>query len=315
MRARNVPFGSMFGWIPATFRLVSGNFGAMAVATILTLLFGLLMAAPMFGWMIHSLKGLGSPGVPQPQEMTGFWITYAITIVVGIVLGPPLLAGWFRLCRDADRGAAVSGAQVLAPYTDAALWPRVLVFVLLGTLMYAAVFGLLFLVFGGAFTGLMAMQAANEAALRAGQSPPPPDMALLAQMMLMYVVMLPTLFVLQFVYMVGLAEVSLRPTSPVAAFTEAFKGVLRNVFKLLLLLFIVGAIAGVVMTILVLVFGLLAMGLAFISPILAMIVMGLVYVALLMVMYPMMFAGNYFVWKDMVGDDPPQAIDPGSVAA
>ena len=315
MRARSVPFGSMFGWIPATFRLVAGNVGAMAVATLLTLLFGLLMATPMFVWMISSLKGLGSPGVPQPQDMTGFWITYAITIVVGIALGPPLLAGWFRLCRDADRGSPVSGTQVLAPYTDAALWPRVLVFVLLGTLMYAVVFGLLYLVFGGAFTGLVAMQAANEAALRAGQSPPPPDMALLAQMMLMYIVMLPTMFILQFVYMIGLAEVSLRPTSPVTAFAEAFKGVLLNVFKLLLLLFIVGAIAGVVMTILVLVFGLLAMGLAFISPIVAMVVMGLVYVALLMVIYPVMFAGNYFVWKDMVGEETLPAIDAGSVAA
>ena len=29
MRARSVTLGSMFGWIPATFRLVTGNFGAM----------------------------------------------------------------------------------------------------------------------------------------------------------------------------------------------------------------------------------------------------------------------------------------------
>ena len=314
MRARSVPFGSMFAWIPATFRLVAGNFGALAVATVLTLLVGLLMAAPFLFYMFQSLPALGSPGVPMPQDMTGFWVAYGVFIIASLVVMPPLLAGWFRLCAAADRGEAISGTQVLAAYRDGGAWARLLVFVLLGTLMYALVVGVMFLLFRGAFTGLIELQAANEAALATGAAPPPPDMALLAQVMIMYVVLLPTMFVLQFVYMVGLAEVALRTTSAVAAFAEAFGGVLRNLLKLLLLMFIVGAIAGVLMTILVLVFALLAAALSFVSPVLSMVVIGLAYLVLLLVMYPLMFAGNYFVWKDMLGGDGP-APEAGAVAA
>jgi hypothetical protein len=308
MRARSVPFGSMFGWIPSTFRLVSGNFGAMSVATLLTLAFGLLLAAPMFVFYFKSPSGLGSPGVPPPQDMGGFWIAYAVTVCAGIVLGPPLLAGWFRLCAAADRGAPVSGTQVLGPYTDGGTWPRLLLFVLLATLMYAAVFAVLFLLFRNAFTGIATMQAQQLA----GQAPQP-DPALLMQILLMYVIALPTMFVLQFIYMVGLAEVSLRPTSAPAAFGEAAGGVLRNLVKLLVFMFCIFMLAGVLIGVLALVVGLLAAVLAFVSKALLFVVIGLFYLALLLVMYPLMFAGNYYVWKDMLGGD--EAAVPAAVAA
>ena len=314
MRARSVPLGTMFGWIPATFRLVAGNFGAMAVATILTLLAGLLVALPMLFVLFKSMKGLGSPGVPLPQDMTGFWVAYGICIVASLVLMPPLLAGWFRLCASADRGHAVSGTQVLQPYRDSAAWLRLLVFILLGTLAYAVVIGVMFLLFRGAFTEIVAMQAAQQAALATGAAPPPPSMAVLGQVFLMYTVLLPTLFVLQFIYMVGLAEVALRPTSGTEAFAEAAGGVLRNLVKLLLLMFVVGMLSGIVVMILAVVVGLLAFALSFVSQVLMAAVVAICYLALILAIYPLMFAGNYFVWKDMLGGET-VADTGGAVAA
>ena len=314
MRARSVPMGSMFGWIPATFRLVAGNFGAMVVATILTLLAGLLLAAPFLFFMFQSMPALGSAGVPQPQDMTGFWVAYGVLIVASLVVMPPLLAGWFRLCAAADRGEAISGTQVLGPYRDPGAWARLLVFVLLGTLAYVAVFALMFLMFRGAFTEIIAMNAAQQAALATGAEPPAPSMAVLGQIFLMYVVLLPTMFVLQFIYMVGLAEVALRPTSGVQAFAEAAGGVLRNLVKLLVLMFCVGMLAGVAIMLVAVVVALLAVGLAFISPVLMGIVVGLLYLALILVIYPLMFAGHYFVWKDMLGGEA-VADTGGAVAA
>ena len=312
MIARSVGLGPMFGWIPATFRLVSRNFGAMVVATLLTLLLGLLVALPMAFVMFKSLSGLGAPGVPvAPTDLTLFWVMYGVTVLVGLLLAPPLLAGWFRLCDAADRGVRPAGSTVLSPYRDGGTWVRLVGFALLGALLYLAFFALMFLLFRGVFTEIAAMQAAQLA----GAAPPPPSPAMLGKIFLMYVVMMPLLFLLQFVYMVGLAEVSLRPTGPVQALLGALQAVLRNAFKLLLLMICLGMVAGFVGAIVAIVFAVLAAVLAMLSPVLMAVVVGVVYIALLLVIYPLMFAGNYYAWKDLLGEGVAPPAAPGSVAA
>lgn len=298
MSAQSVGLGSMFGWIPATFRLVSRNFGAMSVATILMILLGVLMVVPMMLVMFNSMSGLGSPGVPvAPANMGLFWATYGVTILVGLLVAPPLMAGWFRLCQAADRGERPSGLAVLEPYRDTATWGRLIVFALLAFLMYLVLMGLMFLMFRGVFTEIATMQAAQLA----GGTPPPPSAAMLGKMMLMYVLFLPTMLLAQFVYMLGLAEVALRPTPPLQAFAEAFKATLRNALKLLLFGFCLMMGFGAVLAVVVLLFALLAAVLALLSPILMGIAIGLLYLVMILVIYPLMFAGNYLAWKDMLG--------------
>jgi hypothetical protein len=312
MNARSVGLGPMFGWIPATFRLVSRNFGAMVVASLLTFLLGALMALPMLLAVFKSLSGLGSPGVPvTPPDLTLFWVMYGVTILVALLLGPPLLAGWFRLCEAADRGVRPSGSTVLSPYRDGGTWVRLVLLALLATLLYVLFFALMFLLFRGVFTELATMQAAQLA----GGTPPPPSPAMLGKILLMYVVMMPLLFLLQFVYMVGLAEVSLRPTGPVQAFLGAAQAVLRNAFKLLLLMICVGMVAGVIGAIVAVVLAVLAAVLALLSPVLMGVAIAVIYLAVLLVAYPLMFAGNFYAWKDLLGEGIPPSAAPGSVAA
>jgi len=304
MRARSIPFGSMFAWIPATFRLVGNNAGAMVAASLIMLLAGVVLMAPVFYFMFKSmLTGLGAPGVPQPQDMTAFWIAYAICIVAGLLLFPPMLAGWFRLCAGADSGHGVAATQILSVYGDGATWVRLIAFAFVAMLSYALVFGLMYLVFHGAFDELLAMQAAQQAALATGAPPPPPSMALLGQIFALYAVMLPTMFVLQFIYMVGFAEVSLRSTSPLAAFGEAAGGVLRNLVKLLVLMFCVGIVAMFALFLVGLLVALLAVAVSFISKALMFVVMALFYAAFLLLIYPLMFSFHYYVWKDMLGSE------------
>ena len=309
MNARSVGLGPMFGWIPATFRLVSRNFGAMFVATLITLLLGLLMALPMLLVVFKSLSGLGSPGVPVARpDLTLFWTMYGVTILVGLLLGPPLMAGWFRLCAAADRGVSPAGSTVLSGYRDGGTWMRLVLFALLGALLYLALFGLAFLVFRGPFTEIAAMQAAQLA----GAPPQAPSPALLGSIFLMYVVMLPLMFLLQFVYMVGMAEIALSPTGPLQAFAGALQAVVRNALKLLLLLLCLGMVAGVVGAVVAIVLAILAAVLAMLSPVLMAVAIGVIYIALLLVVYPLMFAGNYYAWKDLLGEggagDAPAAV-------
>ncbi|MEO8160706.1 MAG: hypothetical protein ABI588_04745, partial [Arenimonas sp.] len=160
-------------------------------------------------------------------------------------------------------------------------------------------------VFRGTFTGLLAMQAAQLAAGASGQPPPPPDMALLGGIFLMYAVMLPVMFLLQFVYMIGLAEVSLRSTPVLVAFKDALAAVLRNALKLLVFLFVLGIVAVVVMFVLVLVVVLVVAAASLVSKTLGLVLAVLLYVPILLVMYPLLFASNYVAWKSMLGSEPP----------
>jgi hypothetical protein len=310
MRARSVPLGSMFGWIPATFRMVFGHFGAMVIAALVTLLVVVVCMGPVMYWELTAMMPqLASPGVTQaPQLGASFWIAYVVSLVVATLVMTPIMAGWMRMCHSADRGQQVSPMQVLAPFRDPSSWGRLLGFVLMMALVFA-VFGLLmFVLFGGVFKGLLALSAAQQLALASHTAPPQPDMALIGGMLLMYVIALPTFAVLQLIYFVGMSEVAVQQTSPVAALGEAAGGVLRNLVKLLVFGFCLamGAfiVMMIVMVVLVLVIGLVG----FLSPVVAAIFGALVYLAFLLVMYPLMFASNYLVWKDMLGDTSPPAL-------
>jgi len=310
MRARSVPLGSMFGWIPATFRMVFGHFGAMAIAALITLLVAIVCMGPIMYWEITAMMPqLGSPGVPQPPQLgTAFWIAYVASLVVVTVVMTPIMAGWMRMCHAADRGQQVSPMQVLAPLKDPASWPRLLGFVLLMMLIFAVFGGLMFAMFGSTIKGMIAMSAANNAAMAAGAPPPPPDMALMAGFFLMYIIALPVFAILQLIYFVGMAEVSVSHTSPVAALTEAAGGVLRNLLKLILFGFCLAMAAGVLMMILMVIVGLVFGVLMMLSPVLGAIVGVVMYVLLLVVLYPVMFTSNYLVWKDMLGDTSPPSL-------
>jgi hypothetical protein len=192
---------------------------------------------------------------------------------------------------------------------------RLVGFALLAVLAYGLIFGLLFLAFHGLFDELLATQAAQAAAMATGAQPPPPSPAMIVKFLALEAVLIPVMIVLQFIYMVGFAEVSMRATPPIAALSLAAGGVFRNILKLVLFLFCFGMVLSVGMMIVFLVFGLVAMLLAFVSPVLAIVVIAIAYVVFLAFVYPMMFAMHYYMWKAMLGDEAPASPQPGAVAA
>lgn len=304
MQARSVSLGAMFAWIPATFAWFKHRFGTLMGASALTLLLGIALAAPMYAVMFASMPAMGR-GVPGaapvvPAEMTMFWVAYAATMLVALLVFPPLMAGWFRLARDVDGGSAASATQILHPYRDGALWGRTLAFALLAFLVYLVVIGLFAAAFYGAIVEFIAQTQAQQAAIAAGQRPEP---YFPVALMFGYLLFLPVMVVLQFVYMLGFAEVSLRPTAPLTALRAAFGGVARNLGKLVLLLLVVGMGLSIVMMVVVLLLVLVMAVLSLVSPVLGAVAMLALYLPFVLLMYPLMFGGHYFMWKDMLGDD------------
>ena len=312
MQSRNVSLGEMFAWIPSTFRWFGRGTGTLLGASGIMLLAAIALFAPMYAVMFASMPmgGAGPAANPLAGQLTLFWVLYAGTVIASMLLFPPMMAGWFRLARDVDTGASVASTQILGPYRDPALWMRMVAYALLALLVYVIVGALFVAAFYRPVTAFMAQTQLQQAAIAAGQAPPAPDFPFV--LVPAYFLFLGTMVVMQFAYMVGFAEASLRPTPAATALRAAFSGVLRNLHKLLMLMLVLAVAMVVVMMVVGLVLGLAMMVLSMISPVLGMIAMLALYVPVLLVMYPLMFGGHYFMWKDMLGGAAP---DPGGVEA
>lgn len=306
MSARSVGLGAMFGWIADSLRLFKANLRTMLAAGGLTLGMVLLMLLPLWGVMFwgmrQSMQQGAMPGAfPAAGDMTLFWVLYVAMMLLVVLIFPPLLVGWFRLCRDADHEASPAALDVLAPYRDGQLWLRSIRFALVALLTYLLVLAVFFLVFHGAISDFVQQAAARQAALLAGATPAAPDFP--GGLILGYLLFIVVAMVLQLVYLLGYAEISLRETPALQALGLAFSSVGRNGLKLLLFLFFASSIFGIVIMIIGVVMALVVIGLNFVHAALAVAAMVVFYVAMLLLIYPMMFAGGYFFWKSALGED------------
>lgn len=303
MAGNSVSLGAMFGWIGDTFRLFGRNAAPFLMASVVTLVLLLLMFVPMYAAMIPTMMQNATAGatgaMPTGADVSLILGLYGVTLLIALVAFPPLLVGWFRLVQDMDQGRTVRGLDVLRPYRDGATWIRSVLFGLVAMLLYVAVLALVAFAFWGTISGFMEQVAAQQAATLAGVAAPAPSFG--GGIILAYLVFLVVAILLQFVYLVGFAEISLRSTGILDALKQAAGGVGRNGIKLLVFLICVGLVAFVALLLVGMVVGLLAVALSMLSPALAAVAFVVLYLPFALLMYPLMFASHYFVWKSILG--------------
>jgi hypothetical protein len=309
MSAQSVSIAAMFGWVVDSFKLVGKNFRGLMSAGFITFVLSILMCIPMWSVMAFNMMGamknggMTNTGVPMAGDMTMFYAVYAITVVISLCLFPPILVGWSRLCQNIDQNNAASGFDILKPYKDKKVWLRSIGFALLALLIYAAVFGVFALAFGGVISDFMQQMQAQQLAAMTGAAPAPPSFPL--GFFLAYFGFLGVALFLQFIYMTGFAEISLRPTSVVDSMKMAASGVFKNTLQLILFVFCLFVAAMIFFMIFGLVLVMIVAALSFIHQALGMIVGGIFYIVFLLCIYPLMFAGQYFVWKSILGGNSP----------
>jgi hypothetical protein len=309
MSAQSVSIAVMFGWVVDSFKLLRKNLRGLMSASFITLVLGLLMCVPMWlammSGMMDAMKtgGMPQPGMPMTGDMTLFYTVYAITIVASLLLFPPILVGWIRLCQNIDQNNAASGFDILKPYKDKQLWLRGIGFAFLGLLIYVAFMGVFALSFWGAISDFIQQAEAQQAAMLLGATPAPPNFSM--SLVFGYFGFIGIALFLQFVYMIGFAEISLSPTSPIAAMKQAALGVFKNAFKLILFLICIAIVFYIALFIVSLILGLIVVVLSFIHPAIGAIAAIALFLPVFLCLYPLMFAGHYFMWKSVLGDSSP----------
>ena len=305
MSAKSVSLSSMFGWVTDSFALFKKAPATMLGASALMLVLAIAMALPLLGYMFtnmaHGMANGMAGANPYGANTTLFFGFYGLTILLNLAFGPPLVVGWYRLCRALDQGQAVGASEVLKPFQDPELWFRSLRTALLAIALYVLVAGLFAAAFWSTFVDFTQRIAEQQAAAMAGTAPAHPGLPL--GFFAAYFCFLGVILVLQFVYMLSFAEVGLRPTGALAAMRMALSGVGRNLWKLVVFTFLLTMLAAVVLTCVILALVLVCWVLSLIHWLLAVLVGVLFYALLLLCLYPLMFAGNYYAWKSVLGGD------------
>lgn len=306
MSAKSVSLSSMFGWVVDALKLFQKAPSTMIGAGGLTVLMVIVFCLPMWLYMVFvMMPGMASGaliagGSPFGGHVGAFYGMYAATLLLSLGLFPPVLIGWFRICQGMDQGRTVPALELLAPYRDAPAWFCGLRFALLAFLVYMLVMGLVIALFFWPMFGDLQRMAANPAAGAGASSLP---VGMLARIVLGYLVFIPVLLTLQFAYMLGFGEVSLARAGAVDALRRGFHGAARNLLKLFVFMFCMMVLMGFALLAVELVVILLAMLLSLISPWLGGLVGVIFIVAIMLTVYPLMFAGAYFSWKGVLGDD------------
>lgn len=314
MSTRSVSLSSMFSWVLDSFRLFGRNLGTLAGASALTLLAFIAMGLPLWIGMFSGLRGAAAaaPGaLPFGGNMTAFFVSYGITVVLSLLLFPAITLGWFRLCRALDAGQPATATAVFGGFRDG--WLRALLYALLGFLMFVVLAGVFYLGFRDAIGTYMQQAMAAQAAALAG-APPEPVLPS-GSLVLGYLLFIAVMAVLQFAYLVGFGDVALADRGPVAALGRALSATLRNLHKLVafgICMMIAGILAGLAFA---LVAAILMFLLSLLGPAVAMAGIFLLYLPILLVLYPLMFAFAYFAWRGLLGEEPAATPEVGGLVA
>lgn len=315
MLIKRVSIGDMFGWIGNTFSMVFGNAGTMFGAGFLMLVVVVLMMVPSFfvmgPWMMMDPAAGTIPDISQMLPRLG--IFYALMLVLNLAVMPPLIIGWMRLMRDVDERRGSGAFTIFESFSDTRAWLAGIRFSLLTIVLAVVLVGAFVALFWSSGSAFFAQIAAAQAAQAAGLAPPAGSFP--AGLFAGYFLFIFVLMFLQFAYFLGMTELALRGGTASGALSGALRALLSNAVQLVMWAIILFVIGVVVMLVVGLLLGLVIAALAAISPSFVMVVMIALYVPFLLLIYPLMHAGAYVSWKDMLGSDAASVGADGEVAA
>lgn len=301
MTARTVSMGAPFSWLMKALdvgrRQPRALFGGFALMLLLA--------------MIPSLMQLAGQALFGPESTTLIAI-YGLSVLLSVVLMPPLSGAAFRLLHACETGQPASATDIFAGFTAPGFALRMIATMLLVLLGYLVVFGVLIALLPG--KEFFLELAARFAVVTPGGQP---DMTGLPpfppSFLLWFLAAMAALLVLSNAYMLAFARAALNDRGPLGACVDGTVGTLKNVLPFTLIALaalVVGFIAAMIVSVVaVLVIGLLAK----LSPALGIAVGVPIYLGLMLVFYVVAFGYYYHAWREIYAE--PVAVAGDALAA
>lgn len=296
MTARSVSMGAPFRWLMKALDVGRRQPGALFGGFALLLLVALVPS-------VLQLAGQRLFAAAPAALLT----VYAVSVVLSLVLVPPLLGSAFRLLHACESGQPASATDIFHGYRDLGFGLRMLLTMLLAAAVYVLLFGLLFVALPGKefFAELIVRAAATPPGGQpdmSGMPPFPPGFLLWLLGAMLGVLVLTN------AYMLAFARAALNRQGPVAALLDGLRATLKNLLPFLLIAIVVAIVGFIALMIFALVVGLVFGLLAAVSLGLALVVAVPIYLALMLVLYVVMFGYYYNAWHDLFGE--PVLLEP-----
>lgn len=285
-----------FGWlqhgISASFRHPKPMFGGAAFL-LLACLVPSLLSLPL---QLSLRNGGASPGA------TVFIWILAGSMLLGLLI-VPLYAGYLQVIDAAERGQPARARDVFKPYRQGEAL-RLIGYGVALIVIYIALFGIVIVATGSGIVGWY-MQALSAQANH--QLPPALPHGFGLTFLLL---MLAGLFVMGF-YSISLGQVALRRRGVFNAIGDGLMGALKNLLPLLVLAFSLLVAWIIVVIALVIVIGVIALIGKFAGAWLILLLGIPIYIAMMLLVFAVMFAVMYYMWRDVCdGDTASGAAEP-----
>ena len=288
MTTRTVGAGHGWKWIVQGVNVGRTNpravYGATAIVAVLALVPNLLQA------ILQATLGL---------DMQGQLMLSGVIALLSVPLYALLIGGVLRVIHDVEHGRDARPTDLFRVFTTDP--SRLIAFGLLMLGLYVAGAVVLATLFG---EGLMAwgveiMTLSEEAAQATASTPPPalPTPPTGAGLFMLFGLMFGVVCVS--IYGIGLGEVALAGSAPVAAFGTGVRGTLRNLLPIAVSAIVAFAAAfalGLAFLLVAVVVGGIA---ALVHPALAALLLLPLYLVLLLAVYIVMFGAMYAMWRDV----------------
>ena len=303
MSGKIVSMGAPFGWLMKALDVGRRNPGALFGGFLWLLAVGLVPSAIQ----------LAGDALAAPKSAA--WIAaYAVSVLLSLLLMPPLMGAAFRLLDRCERGEAVAASDIFDGYRLPGFARHMvllsLAFVAVDVVALAALVAV-----------LPGQDAIVEIVSRIAATPPggQPDMSGLARppggffLWLLGAMFLLTL--LGNAYMLAFAQSALRGRGVIASLRDGFAGALRNVLPFVGFAIAMAFVGFVALLLAAVVIGLVVGLLMLASPVLAMIVAIPLYLALMLALYVVMFGFYYHGWREIFDLPAPPPADDGTLTA
>ena len=233
----------------------------------------------------------------NPGSMTILVISFGISLAASLLMAP-MMGGYVKLIDSIERGEAAGASDVFGPFRQGTAL-RLIGFALLFMVVFFLAIAAVVVVFSGSIFQWYTASLANPAAHLA-----PPS----GFWVVMAVIMVAALLSMG-VTSLGYGQVAIGGRGALAALGDGAMGTIKNVVPLFVLFIasiVVGVCACIVMGVVVALLSVLSLfgsqsawGLVVVIPL---------YIALMLVMYPIMFGVMYHFWRDVCGQDRPNAM-------
>ena len=297
MELKKTSVSDLFTLLFASFSLLRLNLRTFVLASLLSIaviiVFTGVFMLVVFGSMDFSPEGLAAG--PDIQKIMTL---YGVAILIGVLVMPPFIAGWFKLSQKLSLAQNASPLEIFHVYSNSSTWIKLIIYGLLGTLLYIIVLA------GFGFICISAGLGQNMQSFMTAQMSGDPNaiMSLPASFWLAYIGFILLANFLQIIFLLGFCQATLTESNAFESLQASIAAVFSNLLALLAFTLISLVAAIILIFMIALVLGLLAVALAFIHNALAVLIMAIFYVALLLTIYPLMFSFLYLLWNSLLGN-------------